>query len=84
MNLTDPQIIISDEVVGMWLALLLITPGQIASGVFAFILFRVFDISKPGLVRDAEKLSGGMGIVMDDLVAAIFTALVVLLLRLLG
>lgn len=84
LNLTDPQEIISDEVVGMWLALLLITPGQIASAVFAFILFRVFDISKPGLVKDAEKLSGGLGIVMDDVVAAVFTTLVVLALRLVG
>ena len=84
LNLTDPQEIISDEVVGMWLALLLITPGQIASGVFAFILFRVFDISKPGLIKDAEKLSGGLGIVMDDVVAAVFTALLVLGLRLVG
>ena len=35
-----------------------------------FLLFRLFDIWKPGLVREAEKLPGGWGIVADDVVAA--------------
>lgn len=82
LNLQDPQQIISDEVVGMWLVLIMVEPGQIVSGLFAFILFRVFDILKPGPVKWAEKLDGGLGIMADDLVAAILSALVIFMLRL--
>jgi phosphatidylglycerophosphatase A len=40
-----------------------------------FILFRVFDILKPYPIKQAEKLRGGLGIVMDDLVAGIYAHL---------
>ena len=73
LNLVDPQQVISDEVVGMWLVLLIVSPSYVSAGVFAFILFRVFDITKPGPVAKAEKLSGGVGIVADDIVAAIIS-----------
>jgi phosphatidylglycerophosphatase A len=82
LNLHDPQQVISDEVVGMWLVLIMVQPGQIVSGLFAFILFRVFDILKPGPVKWAEKLDGGLGIMADDLVAAVLSALVIFVLRL--
>ena len=49
-----------------------------------FILFRVFDIWKPFPARQAESLPGGLGIMADDWVAAIYTALAIWLARALG
>lgn len=82
LNVTDPQQVISDEVVGMWLVLMIVAPSQIFSGVFAFILFRVFDILKPAPVKWAEQFDGGLGIVADDIVAAIMAIFVVSAFRL--
>lgn len=78
----DPQEVVADEVVGQWIALAgavhltTITPWLLAFG-----LFRLFDIWKPFPVRQFEKLPGGVGIVMDDVMAGIYAALVM---RLLG
>jgi phosphatidylglycerophosphatase A len=47
----------------------------------AFVLFRLFDIYKPPPVRQLEKLPGGIGIVMDDVMAGVYGAVVM---RLLG
>ena len=44
----------------------------------AFILFRIFDILKPPPVRALERLPGGTGIVMDDVGAGLYAALVLL------
>ena len=39
-----------------------------------FALFRFFDITKPWIIRSAQKLPGGLGVMIDDLLAAIATA----------
>jgi phosphatidylglycerophosphatase A len=67
----DPGAIVIDEVVGMLVACLglSLTP---ASAVILFILFRLFDISKPFPVGWLDRrLSGGVGIVADDVAAGI-------------
>lgn len=65
----DPRIVI-DEWVGMlWTVAFL--PKNLAFGISGFILFRVFDIWKPGPVRQMGKLPGGWGIVADDLLAGV-------------
>ena len=81
LNRHDPSVIISDEVVGMWLCLWIIEPTQIASAIIAFIIFRVLDISKFGPVAWAEKLPGGLGIVADDLVAGMMSAFCMIILN---
>jgi len=63
----DPRIVI-DEFVGVWTALLFL-PRSWPALVLAFILFRIFDVLKPGLVRRSGDLPGGWGIVMDDVLA---------------
>ena len=72
----DPGMVVVDEVLGQWVALL----GAAARGwrVFlaGFLLFRLFDIWKPWPVRNFEKLPDGAGIVMDDLAAGIYAALI--------
>jgi phosphatidylglycerophosphatase A len=68
---SDPSEIVIDEVVGFLLTLFLLPPSWLILGL-GFILFRVFDILKPYPIKQAEKLRGGLGIVMDDLVAGFY------------
>ena len=68
---SDPPSVIIDEVVGAWLACLFL-PVHIASLSAAFLLFRFFDILKPFPIRRLEALPGGWGIMLDDLVAAVY------------
>jgi phosphatidylglycerophosphatase A len=77
----DPQEVVVDEVVGQWIALVGATHlNAITPWLLAFGLFRLFDIWKPFPVRQFEKLPGGVGIVMDDVMAGIYAALVMWLL----
>jgi phosphatidylglycerophosphatase A len=75
----DPQIVVIDEVAGQWIALAGALAYSPAAWISAFVLFRAFDIWKPWPVRQLEKLPGGTGIVMDDVMAGIYAALVLYL-----
>ncbi len=67
--------IVWDEIAGMYLALLL-APPTIAGFALAFGLFRFFDIVKPWPIRDLDhRLGGGLGIMLDDLAAAVYALL---------
>jgi phosphatidylglycerophosphatase A len=79
----DPQIIVIDEVVGFLVACLPHPQGfrEIA---FAFVAFRIFDMTKPFPARRAESLPGGYGVVMDDVFAGLWAAAALLLARRLG
>jgi phosphatidylglycerophosphatase A len=75
----DPQTVVVDEVIGQWIALAAV--GDLHNWAYwlvAFILFRLFDIWKPWPVRSLEKFPGGTGIVMDDVGAGLYAALVLL------
>lgn len=81
----DPSEVVIDEVAGQMLALLALSypawsmgvdisrlwPGWIA----AFVLFRLFDIWKPGPVGWADRKGGAVGVMLDDLIAGLFAAL---------
>ena len=72
LNVHDHPAIVWDEFVGMWLVLLWVSPSLLGWGV-AFILFRLFDIAKPWPIGWLDqKVKGGLGIMLDDLLAAIF------------
>ena len=71
----DASEVIIDEVAGQWIPLVII-PLEIEWYIAAFLLFRFFDISKIGPVGHAEKFTGGVGVMADDLVAGIMAALV--------
>jgi phosphatidylglycerophosphatase A len=79
-GIIDPSYIVIDEVVGMWLALLFFPPGQTANRLLliflTFCIFRLFDITKLFPINKCEKLHGGFGIMLDDIVAGIFTAII--------
>ncbi|MBN2600517.1 MAG: phosphatidylglycerophosphatase A [Candidatus Marinimicrobia bacterium] len=74
----DPSFVVIDEVAGMWLALLLMprvpAPRYMILAVIAFILFRIFDITKLYPINKLEQMSGGFGIMMDDIAAGLLTA----------
>jgi phosphatidylglycerophosphatase A len=72
----DPCCIVIDEMAGYLLALSLV-PVQASTLVAGFLVFRFFDIVKPGPVRYFERqFSGGAGIVLDDAMAGVLTAVV--------
>ena len=67
----DPSVVVVDEVVGMWVSLLFI-PFSIRAVLFAFLLFRIFDIFKPPPARESEALKNGLGIMTDDVIAGVY------------
>jgi len=68
--------IVWDEFVGFWIAMFMAPPGWVWI-VVGFVLFRIFDILKPWPIGWIDrKVSGGFGIMIDDVVAGIFAALV--------
>ena len=71
----DPPEIVIDEWVGQWIALWLI-PHTFLWGFTSFILFRIFDIFKPGPVGRMDDIKSGTGIMMDDVIAGILALLV--------
>ncbi|MHB1688849.1 MAG: phosphatidylglycerophosphatase A family protein [Ignavibacteriaceae bacterium] len=72
----DPAECTIDEVVGMWISLLLL-PKKFYISIFAFAVWRAFDIIKPSPARQAEMLNGGLGIMMDDVIAGLYSAIFV-------
>jgi phosphatidylglycerophosphatase A len=93
MNVADPGSIVWDEVVAFWIVLWLVMPTGLLGQLVAFALFRFFDAAKPGPVAWADKLfkqrdaaqvnwwRAGFGIILDDLVAAFCTLLVIAMVR---
>ncbi len=75
-GLKDPQIVVVDEVVGQWITLAGAAHLNWRSWLAAFALFRAFDIWKPAPVRQLERAPGGAGIVLDDMMAGVYAALV--------
>ena len=74
MGVHDHPGIVWDEIAAMYLVLLVAPPG-ITAWALGFGLFRLFDIWKPWPIRDLDhRLGGGPGIMLDDLVAALYTA----------
>ena len=68
--------IVWDEMVGYWLAVAFV-PLQWQWLLAAFVLFRFFDIYKPWPIRQIDaKIGGGFGIMIDDVIAALFTVII--------
>jgi len=76
-NQEDPKEVVIDEVVGMWLTLL-IFPNTYAGIAIAFISFRFFDIIKPWPVSYFDKkVKNAFGVMMDDVVAGLYPAIII-------
>lgn len=71
MGLKDPGGIVWDEFVGLWVTLIAAPPGW-QWVLVGFVLFRLFDMAKPWPISLADRrLSGGFGIMFDDLLAGV-------------
>ncbi|PVX97925.1 phosphatidylglycerophosphatase A family protein [Paraburkholderia unamae] len=82
LSVEDPSAIVWDEIVAFWLVLLMITPVDFTGRLWAFVVFRFFDTVKPPPIRYFDRhFKGGLGIMLDDIVAAFFTLLVIALWR---
>tara|TARA_E500000178_G_scaffold111187_1_gene110980 strand:+ start:574 stop:1053 length:480 start_codon:yes stop_codon:yes gene_type:complete len=83
VNKKDPSEVVIDEFSGQMIA-------SSAAGIsplfniIAFIFFRFFDILKPGIIGKAENIDGALGIMMDDWLAGIFSAAILLSFYILG
>lgn len=69
----DPSKVVVDEMVGVWIALLAADINLIYTVIAAFVLFRLFDIFKPLGIRNMENLKGGVGVMMDDVLAGVYS-----------
>ena len=75
----DPGFIVIDEIAAQWLVLLAAPLDWRFYGA-AFLLFRLFDITKPWPARLVERrVAGGLGIMLDDIVAALYALLLLLI-----
>ncbi len=82
IRIEDPTVVVWDEFVGQWIALLplVVTPRGWAWIVAGFVLFRVFDVWKPWPASWADrKIKGGFGAMLDDVFAGIYAAVVLAL-----
>ncbi len=68
----DPRIVVIDEFVGQWVALLFL-PRIMWVFITGFILFRILDIIKPFPAADMEDYEGAPGIMLDDIIAGVYT-----------
>ena len=68
----DPQVVVWDEFVGVWIALIAAPSGWVWM-LAGFVLFRLFDIWKPWPVSWADRrVHGGLGVMLDDVLAGIY------------
>ncbi|MFN3984883.1 MAG: phosphatidylglycerophosphatase A [Rhodocyclaceae bacterium] len=80
LGVSDHGAIVWDEMVAMWLVLLFTPPGLMWQ-IVAVVLFRFFDIAKPQPIRWADqRVKGGLGVMLDDVIAAGYTILVLAIL----
>jgi phosphatidylglycerophosphatase A len=82
LRISDPSIAVWDEFVGLWIALapLVLIPASAWWILVGFILFRIFDIWKPFPISWADRnIDGGLGVMLDDVIAGIYAAIVLVL-----
>jgi phosphatidylglycerophosphatase A len=77
----DPGWVVIDEFAGQWLSLLALPRPTIAGVIAAFLLFRLFDVTKLGPVGWADRQHGAFGIMADDVVAGMIACGMLLLAR---
>tara|TARA_B100000945_G_C20358356_1_gene585801 strand:- start:105 stop:542 length:438 start_codon:yes stop_codon:yes gene_type:complete len=71
----DPSYIVIDEIVGMYISVFML-PKIIYLYIISFILFRFFDIYKPGIIYKSQRLKYGLGIMIDDVISGILSLLI--------
>jgi len=78
----DPSKVVVDEMVGVWIPLLIVNTEHkyyVCYMLASLILFRLFDIFKPLGIRKMEVIKGGWGIMLDDILAGFYSLLILLI-----
>ena len=70
-RITDPGFIVADEVCG-YLVTMILVPPTLTNIILGFFLFRIFDVIKPPPSRQMERVQGGWGVVLDDVLAGVY------------
>ena len=76
----DPSEIVIDEVVGQWIAVVPLAIWPLGTGIsffywaLAFLIFRLLDIKKPGLIGWADRKNTSLSVILDDVIAGLATA----------
>jgi phosphatidylglycerophosphatase A len=71
----DDGRIVIDEVAGIWFSLMFL-PDELVFYILAFLLFRFFDVKKPFFIKNLQNIKGGLGVVIDDVVAGIIVNII--------
>ncbi|OEG69570.1 hypothetical protein ATZ36_08780 [Candidatus Endomicrobiellum trichonymphae] len=79
-NKKDDRRIVIDEVAGVWVSVAFL-PKTFMFLFLGFLLFRMFDIGKPLFIGEVQKIKGGLGITIDDVIAGIFTNVILQILK---
>jgi phosphatidylglycerophosphatase A len=79
-NKKDDRRIVVDEVAGVCVSVAFL-PKTFMFLFLGFLLFRMFDIGKPLFIRKAQKIKSGLGITIDDVIAGIFTNVILRILK---
>jgi phosphatidylglycerophosphatase A len=79
-NVKDDQRIVIDEVAGIFFSVAFL-PKTFIFLSLGFILFRVFDVKKPLFIKTVQTAGSGLGITMDDVLAGIFTNIILQIIR---
>jgi phosphatidylglycerophosphatase A len=67
----DPGAIVIDEVAGMTISLIL-APRNLGAYALAFLFFRIFDVLKPFPAHQSQRIRGGVGVMIDDIIAGFY------------
>jgi phosphatidylglycerophosphatase A len=71
----DASEVVIDEIAAYYMIFLFI-PASILTVVLGFVLFRIFDISKPYPIKKLEAIEGGLGVMADDIMAAVYSIII--------
>lgn len=75
----DASEVVIDEIAAYYM-IFLFYPVNIVSLLMGFVLFRIFDIWKPYPIKKIEKIDGGLGVMLDDLMAALYAMIAMIFL----
>ena len=77
-NIKDPQYIVIDEVIGLWIALFFIPSNDFINIILAFIIFRLLDILKPSIINRVQNIKGVSGVLLDDIICGFITSMLLI------
>ncbi len=70
-GIKDDSTLVIDEIAGMWLSFIFLEKITLLHVGLGFLLFRLFDIWKPFIIGKSQKFQGGLGVMIDDILAAV-------------